>query len=177
MNKKLNLSKPIACICEGKAEKAVMDILLNNHLLIFSREDLLDHKLLTCRNAKKFQDLYLKMNYKNKISVIRILDSRMENFILSKAYKNKVDVIINVLTTPEIEILIIYSEGKYQEFHQSRKKPSDFCMQNLIELDYRKSYENITGYFNDPDKLVGAIETYHNKRQNKNEYSLWNLLK
>lgn len=50
-------------------------------------------------------------------------------------------------------------------------------MQNLSELGYRKSYEDVTGYFNDPGKLVSAIETYHNKRQNKNEYSLWNLLK
>ena len=122
MDIKLNLSKPIACICEGKAEQAVMDILLNKDLLIFSREDLLDHKLITYRGAQKFQDRYLKMNYKNKISVIRILDSRTENFKLSKAYKDKVDVIINVLTTPEIEILIIYSEGKYQEFHRSGKK-------------------------------------------------------
>lgn len=99
-----------------------MDILLDNDLLIFSREDLLDRKLLTCRNAQKFQEHYLKMKYKNKISVIRILDSGKENFTLSKAYKDKVDVIINVLTTPEIEILIIYSEGKYQEFHRSGKK-------------------------------------------------------
>jgi hypothetical protein len=30
MRKKLELSKYIACICEGGAEKAVMDILLEN---------------------------------------------------------------------------------------------------------------------------------------------------
>jgi len=45
----------------------------------------------------------------DKISVIRILDSRRENFKLSKAYEHKVDV-INVITAPEIEMLIIFNE-------------------------------------------------------------------
>ncbi len=54
----------------------------------------------------------------NKISVIRILDSRRENFKLSKAYANKVDV-INVITAPEIEMLIIFNEDKYKEIKQS----------------------------------------------------------
>ena len=36
--------------------------------------------------------------------MIRILDSRREEFRLSKAYEQKVDV-VNVITAPEIEIL------------------------------------------------------------------------
>ena len=37
--------------------------------------------------------------------MIRILDSRRENFKISKAYQFMVDV-INVITAPEIEMLI-----------------------------------------------------------------------
>lgn len=33
-------SSLIACICEGGAETAIMDILLNNDLLVFKREQL-----------------------------------------------------------------------------------------------------------------------------------------
>jgi len=32
----------IACICEGGAETVIMDILLDNNLLIFDREQLID---------------------------------------------------------------------------------------------------------------------------------------
>ena len=62
--------------------------------------------------------------------MIRILDSRRENFKISKAYEHKVDV-INVITAPEIEMLIIFNEDKYKEFKKSGKKPSVFCKEDL----------------------------------------------
>ena len=36
----MELAKYKACICEGAAENAIMDVLLDNHLLIFSREEM-----------------------------------------------------------------------------------------------------------------------------------------
>lgn len=42
------------------------------------------------------------------------------------AYAGKVDV-INVVTAPEIEMLIIFNEDKYKEFKKSGKKPSSSC--------------------------------------------------
>lgn len=53
----------------------------------------------------------MRKGFSGKISVVRILDSRRENFKLSRAYRDKVDV-INIITAPEIEMLIIFSEGK-----------------------------------------------------------------
>lgn len=37
MNKVMKLSKFKACICEGAAERAILDILLENDLLIFAQ--------------------------------------------------------------------------------------------------------------------------------------------
>ena len=37
----LPLFKEKACICEGSAENAIMDILLDHDLLIFTREEML----------------------------------------------------------------------------------------------------------------------------------------
>ena len=59
-----------------------------------------------------------------------ILESRREEVRLSKAYEKKVDV-INVITAPEIEMLIIHSEGAYERFKRSGKKPSEFCKSDL----------------------------------------------
>lgn len=89
----MELANYKACICEGSAENAIMDILLDYNLLIFNREEMIEEEVIRCREAKKFEEKYLRKGFKDKISVIRILDSRGENFKLSKAYAGKVDVI------------------------------------------------------------------------------------
>lgn len=114
----MELAKYKACICEGAAENAIMDILLDNDLLIFGREEMLEEEVIRCRDGKRFEERYLRKGFIDKISVIRILDSRHEKFKLSKAYEHKVDV-INVITAPEIEMLIIFAEDKYREFKKS----------------------------------------------------------
>ena len=43
----MELAKYKACICEGSAENAIMDILLDNDLLIFTREELLEEKVMS----------------------------------------------------------------------------------------------------------------------------------
>ena len=82
----MELAKYKACICEGAAENAIMDILLDYELLIFSREEMLEEEVIRCREGKKFEEKYLRKGFKDKISVIRILDSRRENFKLSNCY-------------------------------------------------------------------------------------------
>lgn len=172
----MELAKYIACICEGAAESAIIDILVDHHLLIFQREDMLDEKVIRCRDGKTFETRYLRKGFSGKISVIRILDSHNENFKLGKAYQHKVDV-VNVVTAPEIEMLIILSEGRYKEFKKSGKKPSDFCKEDLKMSDV-KSYDFVKEYFEDPDTLVEAIQEYKRvTKARKGEYTLWDLLK
>ena len=50
----IQLGAYIACICEGSAEQAIIDNLLDNHLLIFEREQIIDEDVLRCRDAKTF---------------------------------------------------------------------------------------------------------------------------
>jgi len=101
--------KIIACICEGSAESAIINKLMDEGKLIFSRDDLLDNEVIRCRSASSFQEKYLRKGFTKKITVYRILDSRREDFRLHKAYKSKIDV-INVITAPEIEMLVIINE-------------------------------------------------------------------
>jgi len=172
----MKLSRYKACICEGAAENAIIDLLLDAHLLIFEREELIDEQVIRCRDGKTFETRYLRKDMGNQISVIRILDSRRENFKLSPAYKSKVDV-INVITAPEIEMLIILSEGQYKGFKKSGKKPSDFCKQDL-KMSNVKAYSFVSGYFSDTDKLVDAIKKYSEVSRIQNgEYTLLDLLK
>lgn len=172
----MELEEYVACICEGSAEQAIMDLLLENNKLIFSKEQMLEEEIIRCRSAKNFENQYLRKGFDKKITVLRILDSRRENFKLSAAYKDKVKV-INIITAPEIEMLIIYKEGKYTEYKKSGKKPSEYCKENLKYSDV-KNYEFVKNYFKDIDELVKAI--YEHKRIAnilKGERTLYDLLK
>ena len=172
----MELANYKACICEGSAENAIMDILLDYNLLIFNREEMIEEEVIRCREGKKFEQKYLRKGFKDKISVIRILDSRHENFKLSKAYADKVDV-INVVTAPEIEMLIIFNEDKYKEFKKSGKKPSSFCKEDL-KMTEIKSYDFVKNYFSNPMVLVDAIRKYHDmSKVPKGEYTLLDLLR
>lgn len=172
----MELAKIKACICEGAAEAAIIDTLLDHDLLIFQRNEMLDESLIRCRDGKTFETRYLRKGFREKISVIRILDSRREHFKLSRAYENKVDV-INVITAPEIEMLIILNEGKYNEFKKSGKKPSIFCKDDL-KMSGVKSYKFVKEYFGNTDILIRAIKTYSEISKNRrDEYTLLDLLK
>lgn len=105
----MELSKYIACICEGAAKQAVIELLLDSNKLIFRYDDMLENEVIRCRSAQKFEERYLRKGFTEKITILRILDSHRENFNLSRAYRGKIDV-INIVTAPEIEMLIIYAE-------------------------------------------------------------------
>lgn len=172
----MELSKYKACICEGSAESAIIDILVDNNLLLFPRDEMLDEKVIRCRGAKNFEERYLRKGFNGKISVIRILDSRKENFKLSKAYEHKVDV-INIVTAPEIEMLIIINEGKYENYKSSGKKPSEYCKTNL-HFHNVKTYDFVKSYFSDCESLLSAIREYRRLSNiPRGEYTLLDLLK
>lgn len=172
MKNKLKLSKYIACICEGGAETAIMDILLSHDLLIFSKEDLLEEEILRCRKAADFEKQYLKKQFDSKISVIRVLDRDNENFNVSKPYKEKIEI-VNIVTSPEIEMLIICNENMYEEYCKvkSNLTPSNFCKQYISNLKYNKKMDDIYDYFDTPEKLVRAIKLYHEKHKTRSKYT------
>ena len=76
------LTKYIAYICEDAAEKVIMELLLDANMLTFTQDDLLDGELIRCRSAKNFEEQYLRKGFTEKITVLRILDSRREQFKL-----------------------------------------------------------------------------------------------
>lgn len=164
----------IACLCEGSMEQAIMEILLDNNRLIFEREQLLEEEILRCRSAKNFERDYLNKTTNEMITVYRILDSTNENFKLSGPYLKRVTV-VNIITAPEIEMLVIHAEGKYDDYSRKRMKPSDYVKQHL-KLGKIKSYEFAKRYFADDELLVEAIQQYKQKSANKSG-TLADLLK
>lgn len=177
MEVNISNSSIIACICEGGAETAIISLLLDNDMLIFSRNQLLEEEVLPRTPVKDFEKRYLRREYDGKITILRIIDSRSEKFNLSKAYRCQVDI-INVITAPEIEILVIVSKGKYDDYCRSSiKKPSDYCKSEL-KIKNVKSPNFISKYFSEPSFLGDSIKEYHRvHKQKKDEASIYDLLK
>ena len=170
-------TKYVACIYEGSAERAIIELLLENDKLRFNWDDLLEGELIQCRSAKNFEEQYLRKEFTEKITVIRILDSRKEKFKLCPAYAEKVEDIINIVTAPEIEMLIILKEGRYAEYKKSCKKPSDFCKTEL-KLPKVKNYNFVKQYFGHVDTLINAICEYERVSNiPKGECTLMDILK
>ena len=167
----------VACICEGGAETEIIEMLLDKDLLIFKKQQLIGEEFLKRISAKKFQKKYLHFAYDKKIIILRIIDSRNEKFTLNEVYRCQVEV-IDVITAPEIEMLIIINEDKYRKFCTSGiQKPSDYCKQ-VLKINTVKSPTFIKEYFSNIDDLVKSIREYcriHKKR--KNEHNLCDLLK
>lgn len=169
-------SSLIACICEGGAETAIMDILLDCNLLVFTREQMLEESVLPRTSVKEFERRYLRRDYDQRLLILRVIDSHREEFKLSKAYQCQVDI-INVVTAPEIEMLVIVSKGLYDDFCRSGiKKPSDYC-KTILKIKNVKSPKFIKKYFSDSEFLVDSIMKYHRIHKPKhNEASLYDLL-
>ena len=172
----LCLGEKVAVICEGGAETAIMEMLLDADRLIFTEKDLFYDEIIRCRSAETFAQRYLKVRMDFKLTIIRVLDSRRENFRLSRPYCDEIDV-INIITAPEIEMLIILNEGKYDQFKKSGKKPSEFCKQ-LFKNENLKSRNWVKEYFKNIDDLVQSIRMYdHVSDVRKGEYTFLDLLK
>ncbi|MBR1478945.1 MAG: DUF2726 domain-containing protein, partial [Lachnospiraceae bacterium] len=112
-------------------------------------------------DGKRFEEKYLRKGFLEKISVIRILDSRRENFKLSKAYEHKVDV-INVMgniwhlqnrytVKKEVPISQVFNEnignvalfysGRFDFVIYERQGKSEIPIL-AIELDGREHYDD-----------------------------------
>ena len=171
------MSKYKAYICEGGAETAIMDLLLDQNKLIFSRDELLEGEILRTRKGKEFETRYLKKNFSGKITVYRILDSRRENFKISKAYQQKVEV-VNVITAPEIEMLIICNEGKYHDFEKKKNmSPSEYC-KSILKMKNVKSVSFVKEYFADVSILEESLHEYKRiSKVRKSEKTIYDLLR
>lgn len=103
-------------------------------------EEKLIRKFSRTRQGKKFARENLEMDYKERhINILRILDSKRESFNLGNIYEERVQSgeiqVFNILTRPEIEMLIIINEGHYQKFtnRKGNSKADEYCLFDLLE--------------------------------------------
>lgn len=172
-------------MCEGPNELEIMRILIENDKLIFGEDDLIG---LTPYHARQLSNAQVRTELNiypgHDILVMRVGDVQNEVFRIPDDYKEKIFEVKKYCTKPELEILLIISEGLMSEFDKAKSKvsPKEFA-KNHIKCGRRK-YDNSTQFYTDyygsnPDKLVKAIKEYKRIKgaHKKNELYLADLLK
>lgn len=166
-----------AILCEGAAEQAILEILLENDVLTIKKESLFEEKVFRERSAENFFKKYMRVDLNEKVTIYRILDSKNENFKIKnkikKDFQGKYEV-VDIVTSPEIEMLVIISEGRFTDYLKvkSKVKPSEYCKQSL-NLRKVKEYNFTREYFSDVNHLISVITEYHSlMKVNKDKFPL-----
>lgn len=179
------MGKYIICSCEGHAEQAIMDLLIDGERLCFSRHDLIDGKCTQMRIGKHIANTFLGIDTEKEVAILRILDRRNEKLVLPKEYRLWRNIsVLDVITKPEIEIIHIIAEGHYKKFkaqpHKNPLSPSEYCKANFQQGRNRLSVKSreyvVRRYENDLDSLVEALLEYKRLSGNSFDYCLADLL-
>lgn len=170
----------IICICEGRAEEEVINWLLDEEKLLFKRSDLVGknrYKITRIRKAKKIESEILNFDFDKPVVIFRILDSKNEKFEFGKLYKERYSV-INYITNPEIEILMITIRGdlhKYTTKH-SKQKPSEYAKTQYRIKNIKQSGVFYDFFDGEIDLLLESLEE-HKSKKGKDHLTIFDLLK
>ena len=173
-------------LCEGPNELGIMRILLENDKLIFGEDDLIGLEPYHARQITRSSQVKTELNLYpgTDVLVMRIGDVQNETLKIPTDYKEKIIKVEKYCTKPELEMLLIISEGLVAEFEKSKSNvsPKDFAKQHI--RCGRRKYDNSTQFYidyygSDPDMLVKAIKEYKRIRgaHKKDELYLADLLK
>lgn len=173
-------------MCEGPNELEIMMILIRYNKLIFGEDDLIG---LTPYHARQIESnaqvrTELNMYPGHDVLVMRVGDVQNETFRIPEDYKEKITEVKKYCTKPELEMLLIISEGLVSEFEKTKSSVSPKAFAKKHIKCGRKKYDNSTQFYtdyygSDPDKLVKAIKEYKRIKgsHKKNELYLADILK
>ncbi|QFR67414.1 hypothetical protein [Furfurilactobacillus rossiae] len=172
-------------VVEGAAEKAILDILVENCLLNIQRDTFLENNsgkiIFDSLNPRKFAKDFLNHDFDEPVQVHVLLDNPNKKLDFSK-YSNQVGLVKYYVTREEIETIHLYHNenwllqyGKYKQ-HMSGKdaKPSAFFINHGhggLGITNIKQYDYVYNLWcNAPQELVAAIK--HVQTDMKHKHSL-----
>ncbi len=171
-------------MCEGKNELTVLNLLLGHDKLIITPNELLGLVPYQARQLDKSPQILGMMNiYTEDVIIYRIGDKMTDELRIPKQIKKRVIREEKYCTLPELEILLIISEEKYNEYIKQKSKITPKKFAKMYIKCNRMRYDNSSlfyeKYYQDIDKLVQAIQQYSvlHKTHKKDEHYLIELLK
>ena len=173
-------------MCEGPNEETIINILLDNDLLRFTKDDLIGLKPYNVRQLKNPTIISELKRYNKPVIIYRIGDTQNDKIAIPKELKKIVsqDRIFKFCTKPELEMILIINENLISKYNKvkSSVKPKTFAKQNIV-FNNRK-YDNSCEFYKEyyfgerVSFLISNIKEYKkNKKHNREEGYLADLLK
>ena len=101
----------------------------------------------------------------NDVTVMRVGDKQTDRLVIPADFKEKICGVEKYCTLPELEMLLIISEGLVNEFEKvkSTVRPKVFAKEHIRYN--RKNYDNSSGFYrdyygSDCGNLINAIRDY-----------------
>ena len=168
-------------LLEGNTEKAFIELLMDKGMFKINADEMLDLRPHQKRQIDPtLHALIRQLPPEEKVRIIKIGDKLSDRLTIPKDIKEKIDSEEKYCTKPEFEMLIIISEGLYDEYQKvkSKKKPKVFAKENIKHNG--KRYNNnqvwIKDYF-DEDKITFSLSQYKRlAKHKKTEFYLKDLL-
>lgn len=177
--------RKLLIMCEGPNELEIVRILLENDMLLFTKDDLLNLVPYHARQISNSAAVKTALNlYSGEVDVLRIGDKLNETLKIPKEYKGKIKSIEKYCTKPELEMLLIISENQTSEFEKVKLKTSPKVYSKEHIIYNRVRYNNSTIFYRNYygqriDLLVAAIKQYKKLKgkHQKDEKYLADLLR
>ena len=131
-------------MCEGPNELTIMNILLENDALIITEDDLIGLTPYHARQIRTSTQVRTALNLYpgNDVLIMRVGDKQSDRLTIPADYREKIIGIEKYCTMPELEILLIISEGLAKEYDKvkSTTSPKEFAKEHV--RFNRKRYDN-----------------------------------
>ncbi len=162
-------------MCEGPNEKKLIELLLEHDKLSVCYDDLVGRQVYHARQIKTSTVVKTQLKiYGGDVEIWRIGDKQTDKLLVPNDFKVQIKNIKKFCTLPELEVLLIISEGLFKEYEKTKSKihPKQFAKEHIAYNKSRykgdtKFYEDYFG--NDIQKLQQFSHAIHKVP----EYTSW----
>lgn len=156
-------------MCEGANEKKLIELLLEHQKLVVTYDDLVGRQVYHARQIKTSPVVKTQLQiYGKDVEIWRVGDKQSDKLCIPNEFKQHVKDVKKYCTLPELEVLLIISEGLWSEYIKNKSKihPKKFAQSNISYN--RKKYKGDTRFYEeyyggDIQKLVDAIREYKHR--------------
>lgn len=167
-------------VCEGTSESDIIDWIQDENRF-FSNNINFDYKYSRSTSGKrKLLNKISSTDTGGEVAILYVHDSKREDFLGKNNHIYNIPV-INVLTCPEIEVLLILKEPKLRNpwlRNTNRKKPSEVCSK-FYKTNVKKS-SFLVDQFDSLEDLFEVCKEYkriHKGTKNQNDLTLYDIIK
>lgn len=168
----------IVLMCEGKTEAILMERLLQEGVLSFTRKNVFDRRPIHMRQLTEYEAQLSSVSYTVPLRVLRIGDTQRDELNLDHFARRVSEgrlTVEKICTKPEIEYLAVIAKGWISDYNKCKHKigPKEYLRQHHPSFDFIDYLKN-----GNIEELVCAIKEYRRtKKHGNDEHYLADLLK